>query len=275
MAQFILPIDQIQPNPFQPREKIKNSEELQELVSSIKNYGVLEPIVVAHTPAGYQLIAGERRWQAAKIAGLTEIPVVLKETSPRGMLEMALVENIQRVDLSPIERALGFRQLIRDHQFTAKSLSEKIGKSQAYISNSLKLLDLPDAIKDGLVGGQITEGHARALMAISDEKAMVDCYKIILKEAASVRRAEELARRFRDSSSLERGEVRQAEQVPEHLIRAWSDQVQQQFHAKAKLDFSRSLRQTRVTIILKGSPEETQEDLEKMMKLVTSTKHLD
>jgi len=186
-----------------------------------------------------------------------------------------LVENIQRVDLSPIERALGFRRLIRDHQFTAKSLAEKIGKSQAFISNSLKLLDLPDAIKDGLVGGQITEGHARALMGISDEKVMVDCYKIILKEAASVRRAEELARRFRDSSDMAKGELKHAEQVPEHLIRAWSDQVQQQFHTKSRLDFSRSLRQTRVTIILKGSPEETQEDLEKMMKLVTSTKHQD
>jgi ParB family chromosome partitioning protein len=273
MSQFLLPIDQIQPNPFQPREKIKNSDELEELVVSIKSYGVLEPLVVAHTPAGYQLIAGERRWQAAKMAGLTEIPVVLMKTTPRGMLEMALVENIQRIDLSPIERALGFRQLLRDHHYTASTLAARIGKSQPYISNSLKLLELPDAIKDGLMGGQITEGHARALLYLKDEKSMVECYKIVLREGASVRRTEELARRYGDTTSIAKGEIKKPEQIPEHIIRAWSDQIQQQFHTKSKLDFSRSLRQTRVSVILKGTPEETQQDLEKMMKMITSTRY--
>jgi ParB family chromosome partitioning protein len=174
-----------------------NKDELEELVSSVKLYGVLEPIVVAHTPAGYQIIAGERRWRAAKLAGLKEVPVIVKVTTPRGMLEMAVIENVQRVDLSPIERAQAFQQLLRDFKFSHQQVADKIGKSIAYVSNSLRLLNLPDAIKDGLAGGLISEGHARALASIEDERVMIECYKQILKESASVRRAEELVRRFK------------------------------------------------------------------------------
>jgi ParB family transcriptional regulator, chromosome partitioning protein len=260
-----LPIDHIQPNPFQPRGKV-NKDEIEELTASILTYGILEPLVIAQTPAGYQIIAGERRWRAAKEAGLTEVPVVIKKTTPRGMLEMAIVENVQRIDLNPIERAQAFQQLMRDFGFSNTQISEKIGKSPSYISNSLKLLEMPDAIKDGLVGGLITEGHARAISGIQDDRLMVECYKIILKENASVRRAEDIARRLRDQS----GDPKIVGQIggssfSDKEVAHWQKNFQQLFHAKSEFKFSRSLKQTKVSIILKGPPEQTQTDLEKIL----------
>jgi len=268
-----LPIAQLQPNPFQPRDKIKK-EELRELVQSIETYGILEPLVIAHTPAGYQIIAGERRWRAAKEAGLTEVPVHVKETTPRGMLEMALVENVQRVNLNPIERAKAFQQLMRDFNFTVTDISKKIGKSVPYISNSLKLLELPDAIKDGLMGKYITEGHARAIFGISNERVMIECYKIILKEGASVRRAEELARRFKSSLQQETTNGRPVYKTDE-MASKWEEEFNHYFNVPTKLKLSRSRNQTRLTITLKGSPERTQSDLEKIMNVTNGEKSED
>src|SRR4030066_2059680 len=192
-------IDQLQPNPLQPRGSI-TPESLVDLVDSIKEHGILEPLVVAKTPAGFQIIAGERRWRASKLAGLTHVPVVIRETSPQGMLEMALVENVQRVDLNPLDRAKGFERLMNEFGLTTSEIAVKIGKSVAYVSNSMRLLTLPDALKDGLLSGLISEGHARAMAAIDDHDLMVDAYKIILRESGSVRRAEELARRMKVKS---------------------------------------------------------------------------
>ncbi|MBU0576520.1 ParB/RepB/Spo0J family partition protein [Patescibacteria group bacterium] len=257
---------QLQPNPFQPRGKIKN-EEIEELAKSIKTYGILEPIVVAHTPAGYQIIAGERRWRAAQLIGLEEVPVYVKKTTPKGMLEMALVENVQRVDLNALERAQAFRQLMRNFNYSNSDLAEKVGKSPSYISNSLKLLDLPDAIADGLISGQITEGHARALSSINSETEMIRAYKIILKENASVRRAEELARRFKkDSLQLNSPfGTKPSIKINEQQLKQWQSRFNQFFHTKSNLKLTRSHRQTKVMITLKGSPEETQQDLEKII----------
>ncbi len=268
MATQHIAIDQLQTNPFQPREKVKKGD-LDELVESIKTYGILEPLVVAETPAGYQIIAGERRWQAAKVAGLKEVPVHVKKTTPQGMLEMALVENVQRVNLNPIERAQAFMRLTREFGLPLSQLATRISKSAPYISNSIKLLDLPDAITDGLISGKITEGHARALASIDQEEAAVECYKIIVKEKASVRRAEELARRFKEQ--LEKKQVKKASKAEvakvDEQIKDWEKGLNSIFHSPTKLKLSRSKNQTRVTITLKGSPEKTQEDLEAIMKL--------
>src|SRR5512143_1461495 len=191
-----LDIDVVQANPLQPRGLIA-PDSLADLVNSIKEHGVLEPLVVAKTPAGYQLIAGERRWRASKLAGLTHVPAIIRETSPKGMLEMALVENVQRVDLNPLDRAKGFERLMNEFGLTTSEIAVRIGKSVAYVSNSLRLLSLPDALKDGLLSGLISEGHARALAAIDDSNLMIEAYKIILKKSGSVRMAEELARRMK------------------------------------------------------------------------------
>src|SRR3989338_3223184 len=149
---FEIDIDMLQSNPLQPRGLI-TPESLIELVDSIREHGVLEPLVVAKTPAGYQIIAGERRWRAGRIAGLTQVPVIIRETSPQGMLEMAIVENAQRIDLNPLERAQAFRRLQDEFGLTTGEIAQRVGKSPSYVSNSLRLLTLPDALKDALMAG--------------------------------------------------------------------------------------------------------------------------
>src|SRR3989344_6574715 len=182
-------IDLLQPNPLQPRGQIL-PDSLVELAESIREHSILEPLVVAKTPAGYQIIAGERRWRAAKLAGLAKLPCVVRETTPQGMLEMALVENVQRVDLNPIERAQAYIRLIDEFGLTATEIGQRVGKSGPYISNTLRLLDLPDALKDGLLSGTVTEGHAKALLGLESVDLMIKGYKKILSENLGVRPTE-------------------------------------------------------------------------------------
>ena len=281
MAEEIIQIDvnQLQANPLQPRGSI-TPESLVDLVDSIKEHGLLEPLVVAKTPAGYQIIAGERRWRAAKLSGLTHIPSIIRETTPRGMLEMALVENVQRVDLNALDRAKGFERLMSEFGLTTSQIAVRIGKSVAYVSNSIRLLSLPDALKDGLLSGLVTEGHARALAAIDDHNLMVEAYKIILRESGSVRRAEELARRMKAESkqTMRKQGVRKDQlRVVSEEIDKMQEDMQKAFtfdgEANAKksvVKLVRSRRETRVTFTFKGNPEDTEERLQKVFKGVTS-----
>lgn len=267
-----LPIGDLQPNPLQPREQIKK-EQIEELVDSIKQFGILEPLVVAHTPAGYQIIAGERRWRAAKEVGLKEVPVHLIETTRKGMLEMALVENVQRKDLNPIERAQAFKRLTNEFNITPTQIAQKISKSPSYVTNSISLLKLPDAIKDGMVGGLISEGHARALGQIKDPSMAIECYKILLKEEGSVRRAEQLARRYRNQINKAKvGEKFSAalddRVMFEEKIPTWESNLQERLTNKLKLNLARSAKQTAITIIIKGDPFQTQRDVEELMKSI-------
>lgn len=186
----------LQPNPLQPRGLI-SSESLTDLVNSIREQGILEPLVIAKTPAGYQIIAGERRWRAARILGLPKVPVVIKETTPQGMLEMSIVENVQREDLNPIERGQAYKRLIDEFGISVTELAKRVGKSLPYISNSIRLLTLPDAIKDALAAGIITEGHVRPLISIGEPRLMLAAFKKILVEGISVRGAEEVARQVK------------------------------------------------------------------------------
>ncbi len=201
-----LPIGILQPNPLHPRDDI-DDKSLQELRKSIALQGVLEPILVASTPAGYQIIAGERRWRAAKLAGLTTIPAVVKEVSPQQMLEMALVEDIQQQKFNPLDRAKAFKRLRDEFGLSIKDIAQKVGKSSAYVINSIRLLHLPDALKDGLLSGLISEGHARALMGLKDTKEIIEAYKQVLREHASVRRAEELARMMKRGEEGRQNEI--------------------------------------------------------------------
>ena len=194
-------IDLLQPNPLQPRGQIL-PDSLVELAESIREHDVLEPLVVAKTPAGYQIIAGERRWRAAKLAGLAKLPCVVRETTPQGMLEMALVENVQRVDLNPIERAQAYARLIEEFGLTATEIGRRVGKSGPYISNTLRLLDLPDALKDGMLSNSITEGHAKALLGLEEINLMITAYKKVLSESLGVRATEELVRRMKSQADI-------------------------------------------------------------------------
>lgn len=266
-----LDINLLQSNPLQPRGLI-TTESLSDLAESIKEHGVLEPLVVAKTPAGYQIIAGERRWRAAKLIGLKTVPVLIKETTPQGMLEMALVENVQREDLNPIERAQAFIRLMEEFGLSNKEIAQRIGKSPAYISNSIKLLSLPDALKDGLLSGLITEGHARALASIEDTKLMVEAYKVILRESGSVRRAEDVARRMKKKA----GQATRAATRPPHVISDETDEIRDNIHQslggdnKVIVKLTRSRVETRLLIVLKGKIEETEEKLQRIYKGLTS-----
>lgn len=259
-------VDSLQANPLQPRGLI-TPESLTDLVDSIKEHGILEPLVIAKTPAGYQIIAGERRWRAAKIAGLTHVPSIVKKTTPQGMLEMALVENVQREDLNPLERAQAFTRLMEEFRLSNREIAKRISKSPSFISNSLRLLTLPDALKDGLLSNLITEGHARALAAIGDTRIMVEAYKIILRESGSVRRAEELARRMR--KTIGRKPLQKGGKKP-HIISAEVDKVRDAIYEalgggkENKVKLTRSRAETRLLIVLKGNLEETEKRLQKI-----------
>lgn len=193
--------DLLQPNPLQPRGQIL-PDSLVELAESIREHGIIEPLVVAKTPAGYQLIAGERRWRAAKLAGLAKLPCVVRETSPQGMLEMSIVENVQRVDLNPMERAKAYRRLIDEFGLTSTEIGQRVGKSGPYISNTLRLLELPDALKDGLLSNAITEGHAKALLGLENINLMIEGYKKILAQSLGVRGTEEMVRRLKSKENI-------------------------------------------------------------------------
>lgn len=265
-----LNIDHLQPNPLQPRGAI-SPDSVADLVDSIKQHGILEPLVVAETPAGLQIIAGERRWRAAKLAGLDRVPAIIKKTTPQGMLEMAIIENVQRTDLNPMERAKAFQRLEEEFHLQVNQIAAQIGKSAAYVSNSIRLLRLPDALKDGLLTGVITEGHARALAAIEDTRIMIEAYKLVLKESASVRRAEELARRLKHQTGQPhkpKAGVNATLLLSEHLDRLETEMTQA-LGQNASVKLKQSRRQTKINITLKGSPEDTQTQLEKIHRIVT------
>jgi len=164
-----IPIDNLQPNPLQPRGVI-TPESLTDLIESIRQHGIIEPLIVAKTPAGHQIIAGERRWRSAKILGLKTVPIIIRKTTPKEMLELALIENVQREDLNPLDRAKAFQQLEEEFDLSLGEISKKISKSMAYVSNSIRLLSLPDAVKDGLLSKLISEGHARAIAGLENNK---------------------------------------------------------------------------------------------------------
>jgi ParB family chromosome partitioning protein len=262
--------NQLEPNPLQPRGVI-NPESVAELVDSIKEHGILEPLIIAKTPAGYQIIAGERRWRAARIAKLEYVPAIIKETTPQQMLEMAIVENVQRQDLNPIERAKAFLRLKEEFHFDNHQISKKVSKSIPYVINALKLLTLPDALKDGLLSGLISEGHARALVSIGDTRLTIEAYKIVLKEKASVRRAEEIARRMK--KKIEEGEVPiTKENLPQFLKSKFDDigtDLQSNFAGtQNSIKISQTTTVTRVVIQFKGPVEQRFENIQTLYQKI-------
>ncbi len=189
-----IPIDQIVANPYQPRSAFEE-QSLQELATSIKNQGIIQPITVRKTDDNlYQLISGERRLRAAKMAGLTEIPAYIREVDDSELLELALVENIQRENLNSIEVALSFQRLMEECNLTQDQLSEKVGKNRTTITNYLRLLKLPPDIQIGVRDGKISMGHARALINIPKEKTQLDIFKRITEKGLSVRQVEDIVR---------------------------------------------------------------------------------
>jgi ParB family chromosome partitioning protein len=188
-------IEEIIPNPSQPRKHFDESK-LQELAESIREKGILEPLLVRRTDQGYELIVGERRWRAAQKAGLKEVPVVVKEVEGREALEISLIENLQREDLNPIEEAEAFKHLIEEFNISQEDLSKRIGKDRTTIANTLRLLKLPLEVRNQLLQNLITPGHARAILSLENKEKQKELCTLIMKKGLSVREAEGLAKRW-------------------------------------------------------------------------------
>ena len=192
---FYCPIESISPNPHQPRQNFSDSE-LIKLADSIKEKGVIQPILVSKTKDGFQLIAGERRWRAAQKAGLDKIPVWIRDVSPAETLELALIENIQRKDLNPIEESSAYHELMQKFHLTQEALSKRVGKDRSTIANFLRLLKLPAIIQQDLIDGRLTTGHARVLVAMESLSVQMEIRDRIIKKSLSVRQTEDLVKKI-------------------------------------------------------------------------------
>ena len=253
-------IEALQPNPLQPRGQIL-PDSLVELAESIREHGVLEPIIVARTPAGYQIIAGERRWRAAKLAGNSKIAAVIKETSTQGMLEMSIVENVQRVDLNPLERAQAYKKLMEEFNLSTAEIGQRVAKSGPYISNTMRLLDLPDALKDGLLTNAITEGHAKAILGLDNSNLIMQAYKKVLQDNLGVRSTEEMVRRMKAGAQVKPRTSRTYEHTPD--IDKMEKEIAESTKVKVKL--LKSSKGGRLLLIFK-----TEEELLNIHKKLTS-----
>jgi ParB family chromosome partitioning protein len=189
-----IPLSSIVPNPHQPRSPIRD-QDLVELAASIEEHGVIQPLIVAKAANGYQLIAGERRWRASRLAGLAQVPVVVKEAAPKEMLELALVENIQRADLNALEEAQAYRQLTDEFDMTQAQVAKRVGKSREAVANTLRLLKAARVVQEALLADKISEGHARALLGLEKAAAQEDALNVVRNKGLNVRQTEEMVRR--------------------------------------------------------------------------------
>lgn len=189
-----LNISEIEPNRSQPRKEF-DEKALSELAESISKHGLLQPLLVRPLPlGGYQIVAGERRYRACRMAGITEVPVIIRELGDTETMEIALIENLQREDLTPIEEALGYQVLIDEHDFSQEEVAQSVGKSRPAIANALRLLKLPQSILDLVSDGKISAGHARAMLTLEDEKLMQELAEEIIKKDLSVRQVEKICK---------------------------------------------------------------------------------
>lgn len=228
-----VPRDQIEPNPHQPRMPFRD-QELVELAASIQEHGIIQPLVVTETSKGtYQLIAGERRWRAAHLAGLTKVPVIIKNAAPRQMLELALVENVQREDLNALEEALAYQQLIDEFELSQAEVARRVGKSRVAVTNTLRLLKASEAVREALLEEKITEGHARALLGLEADEAQSQALEIVLEKSLTVRQTEQLVKRLKEGA--QKTSKRKSKAPPSPEVRALEDRFQEALGTRVRL----------------------------------------
>ena len=212
-----LRVSEIEPKPDQPRKHF-DEEALKQLADSIEKHGLLQPIIVRESAGGfYQIIAGERRWRASKMAGLLEVPVIIMEADALKAAEIAIIENIQREDLNPYEEATAYRSLMNQYDLTQDQVAEKVGKSRSAISNTMRLLDLPDEVIEMLKTGDISAGHARALLGLNDKEIVVETAQKILTHSLNVRDTEALVKRLNKAYENSQKEEQEKEDAKENL----------------------------------------------------------
>lgn len=229
---FVCPIENIRPNRNQPRKHF-SAEKLEELAASIREQGVIQPLVVTHKDGFYEIIAGERRWRAAQKAGIRELPVVVREASEDNILELALIENIQRQDLNAIEESQAYRSLIEQFGLSQEEVAKRVGKNRTTVTNALRLLKLPEEIQHDIVEERLSMGHARALLALESAELQELARSETIKKQLSVRETENLVRRLKTVPSLDRSSKRV--QQPDLLMSSLEEQLQKRFQARVAI----------------------------------------
>lgn len=231
-------LDQVIPSPLQPRKQFSESQ-IEELADSIKQHGIIQPLIVRQVNNKYELIAGERRWRASTSIGLKEVPIIVREASDRDVLEMALIENLQRADLNPIEEALGYHRLAKEFELKQEQIAKQVGKSRASVANSIRLLDLHEDVQSFLGKGQISVGHAKAILGLRDVESQLIAVDQIIKKKLTVRAAERLVKDYNKSKTASTASKEQSvehsaviQQIQDQLQKDFSTRVQIQHHKK-------------------------------------------
>ncbi len=225
---FTVSVEDIVPNRYQPRKDF-DDEKIDELTASVEDKGIIQPLIVRSADDGYELIAGERRLRAAKKAGLERVPVVIKDVSDSEILQLALIENIQREDLNPIEEANAYLRLIEEFEITQENLAGRVGKDRSTIANTLRLLSLPEVVKEDVARGALSSGHARALLSLSDERSILKAREKVASKGMSVRETEALVRRMREG-----GAVKEEREV-DHLLLDLEDELTRTLGTRVKI----------------------------------------
>ena len=253
----------IEPNRNQPR-KLFDDEKLTALADSIKEHGLIQPIIV--TPASgdmYRIVAGERRWRASKKAGLKEIPVVIRDYSDEQAAEIALIENLQREDLNPIEEALGYRSLLEDYSFTQELVSRRVGKSRSAVANSLRLLSLDEQIQKLLISGDISSGHARAILSVDDDEARLALTKRIIGDGLNVRQAEALSKQIQKKAPPKKKEKREKKDAYSIELEKIQDRLSEYFGTRVKI--THTAKKGKIEIEYYGN-----DDLERLLGIINA-----
>jgi len=230
-----IPLDEIQPNPYQPRKDF-DQEKLKELADSIREHGVVQPVILAPGNDGkYIIIAGERRWRAARMAGFESVPALIKETDEKTLLQIALIENLQRDDLNPIEEANAYKKLIDDFQLTQEELAKRLGKNRTTIANTLRLLNLPPKVKSAILEGKITEGQARPLLGEKDEKIQQKIADEVIRQRLTARQVEKMVSKKEKEKSAEKEEENEIQAANELFTHEVKEELQARLGTKVKI----------------------------------------
>ena len=229
---LLVAISKITPNPRQPRYQMR-TEDLQDLANSIREHGIIQPLIVTQEPGvdGYTLIAGERRLRAAKMANLEVVPVILRQVSDQQLLEIALIENVQRADLTPLETAEAYRQLSESFGLSHEEIAQRVGKSRVTVTNTLRLLKLPKSVRETLAEGLLSEGHARTLLGLPTPQAQIAALQTILKQDLTVRQTEELVRKLTGEKTSQPGGIK----TPDPLINELEDRLASRLGTKVSI----------------------------------------
>lgn len=261
--QATLSVSEIEVNPYQPRRRF-DDDRLQELADSIKEHGVVQPLVVRRFEGRYQLVSGERRLRAARLAGLEEVPVVLREATDSEMLEIAIVENLQREDINPLEAAVAYRELMTHFGFTQEMVAKRVGKSRSTVANTLRLLGLPEPIQKTLWEGKLTEGHARALLGIRDAATQERTWRMLMETGGSVRVAELAARLAREEEQAREPVSRETprrERTPDPNLQAVESRLRERLGTKVEIRRAGKRGQIRIDFY-------SDEDLDRVLQLL-------